>query len=99
VNWLGTPAEPALDNTVFDVHVKVRSMRAPAKAQLAVDAGRWQVTLAEGEDGVAPGQACVFYDRPGAGARVLGGGVICREEVTTSGHAASGRPDAKGAAA
>jgi tRNA-specific 2-thiouridylase len=99
VNWLGTPGEPALDNALFDVHVKVRSMRAPAKALMAVDAGCWRVTLADGEDGVAPGQACVFYDRPGAGARVLGGGVICREEATTSGHTASGRPEAKGAAA
>jgi tRNA-uridine 2-sulfurtransferase len=99
VNWLGTPLEPALDNDVFDVHVKVRSMRAPAPASLTVEGGRWRVTLAEAEDGVAPGQACVFYDRPGAGARVLGGGVICRDGATTSGRTDSGRPEAKGVAA
>jgi tRNA-specific 2-thiouridylase len=31
---------------------------------------------------VAPGQACVFYDADGAGARVLGGGWIARAEKT-----------------
>ncbi len=29
-----------------------------------------------GEEGVSPGQACVFYDAPEGEARVLGGGVI-----------------------
>ncbi len=29
-----------------------------------------------GEDGVSPGQACVFYDAPDGQARVLGGGFI-----------------------
>ena len=32
--------------------------------------------LDEAEHGVSPGQACVFYDGPGSGARVLGGGYI-----------------------
>ena len=27
---------------------------------------------------MAPGQACVFYDQDGVGARMLGGGVIAR---------------------
>ena len=43
--------------------------------------------LADGEDGVAPGQACVFYQSPGGGARVLGGGVICHADVTEPAHA------------
>ena len=34
------------------------------------------VELIDGEDGVAPGQACVFYDAPDGQARVLGGGFI-----------------------
>jgi tRNA-uridine 2-sulfurtransferase len=29
-----------------------------------------------GEDGMSPGQACVFYDAPEGQARVLGGGFI-----------------------
>ena len=32
------------------------------------------------EDGVSPGQACVFYEGDGAGAKVLGGGVIAATE-------------------
>ena len=31
-----------------------------------------------GEEGVSPGQACVFYDGPEGQARVLGGGFIAR---------------------
>ncbi|MDP4360710.1 hypothetical protein QR510_29215, partial [Escherichia coli] len=34
------------------------------------------VELADGEEGVSPGQACVFYDAPSGQARVLGGGFI-----------------------
>jgi len=36
--------------------------------------------LPEPEYGVSPGQACVFYDAPGAGARLLGGGTIVADE-------------------
>ena len=32
--------------------------------------------MLDGEEGVAPGQACVFYDSAEGGARVLGGGFI-----------------------
>jgi tRNA-specific 2-thiouridylase len=34
------------------------------------------VELVGGEEGVAPGQACVFYDAADGEARVLGGGFI-----------------------
>jgi tRNA-specific 2-thiouridylase len=34
------------------------------------------IELIDGEDGVAPGQACVLYDAPDGQARVLGGGFI-----------------------
>jgi len=34
------------------------------------------VQLHDGEDGISPGQACVFYD----GTRVMGGGWITRAE-------------------
>ena len=43
--------------------------------------GVGQVELAEPEHGVAPGQACVFYELPDPGARVLGGGTIMRPPV------------------
>jgi tRNA-uridine 2-sulfurtransferase len=35
-----------------------------------------EVDLLDGEDGVSPGQACVFYDAVEGQARVLGGGFI-----------------------
>ena len=40
--------------------------------------GGYEVELADGEDGVSPGQACVFYDAREGQARVLGGGFIER---------------------
>ncbi|CAA7622374.1 tRNA 2-thiouridine(34) synthase MnmA [Magnetospirillum sp. SS-4] len=67
VNWLGGP------ETELRVEVRVRSTRPPAPAllrRLADD--RAEVTLDRPEQGIAPGQACVFYQ----GERVLGGGWI-----------------------
>lgn len=67
VNWLGGP------ETELAVEVKVRSTRPPQPALLARQPeGGAVVTLEAPEEGVAPGQACVFYQ----GDRVLGGGWI-----------------------
>ena len=77
VNWIGgdISAEDA-----FDCEVKVRSMRPPVNAsvRLLTD-GLAVVELVKAEHGVAPGQACVFYE----GDRVLGGGWIQRKKTTT----------------
>jgi tRNA-specific 2-thiouridylase len=68
VNWLGE------GGSQWRVAVKVRSTRPPRPATLALgEGGTARVTLDQPEEGVAPGQACVFYD----GERVLGGGWIC----------------------
>jgi tRNA-specific 2-thiouridylase len=37
-----------------------------------------RVELHDGEEGIATGQACVFYADEGAQARILGGGWIAR---------------------
>ncbi len=77
VNWLGDGTiEQAMEERP-ELYVKVRSTRPPQPAWLhgAADGGI-EVELAGGEDGVSPGQACVFYDAAAAGARVLGGGYI-----------------------
>jgi tRNA-specific 2-thiouridylase len=80
VNWIGgDPIDEAL-RVRREVFVKVRSTRAPHPAWLTMGRGGVEVELAAGEEGVAPGQACVFYDSPDAEARVLGGGFI-RETV------------------
>jgi tRNA-specific 2-thiouridylase len=42
-----------------------------------------EVDLVAGEEGVSPGQACVFYDAPEGQARVLGGGIIQSASVGT----------------
>jgi tRNA-specific 2-thiouridylase len=81
VNWIGDgPLEEADGAEVF---VKVRSSRPPQAASLLRAGEETDIVLAAGEEGVAPGQACVLYDGPGAGARVLGGGVIRRAEPAT----------------
>jgi len=73
VNWLG---DGALGPGALPIHAKVRSTRAPQPAELHQHDNETWVRLIEGEDGVSPGQACVFYDGPEPGARVLGGGWI-----------------------
>ena len=77
VNWLG---DGSLDQVLADdrreVFVKVRSSRPPQPAWLSRTDGQVAVELIGGEDGVSPGQACVFYDAPQGQARVLGGGFI-----------------------
>ncbi len=80
VNWLGDTPLAALPAEGIDIHARVRSTRAPLPARLIVSDGQVRVDLAAREAGVAPGQACVFYDDDGAGARVLGGGWIERSE-------------------
>jgi tRNA-uridine 2-sulfurtransferase len=76
VNWIG---DGALERTVgegLEIFVRVRSTRAPQPAWLRAADGAYEVELVAGEEGVSPGQACVFYDAPSGQARVLGGGFI-----------------------
>ena len=77
VNWLGEGTiDDALAAGRLDVFVKVRSTRPPQPAWLARGPDGIVVDLVDGEEGVAPGQACVFYDAAEGQARVLGGGFI-----------------------
>jgi tRNA-specific 2-thiouridylase len=77
VNWLGEGTlEQALCVGWHEVFVKVRSTRAPQPAWLSRGARGIEVDFVAGEDGVSPGQACVFYDAAEGQARVLGGGFI-----------------------
>ncbi len=77
VNWLGDGSlHDAVDGNGREVFVKVRSTRPPQPAWLRRSGDGIEVELVDGEDGVSPGQACVFYDAPEGQARVLGGGFI-----------------------
>ena len=70
VNWLGAGALAAAG---FACAVKLRPAQAPVAATVhGGPEGTAEVVLDEPEHGVAPGQACVFYD----GERVMGGGWI-----------------------
>ncbi len=91
VNWLGNMPLADLPLEGLDIYARVRSTRAPLPARLVQEDGHFAVELGEGEAGVAPGQACVFYEGEGAGARVLGGGWIGRTERTREAERALGR--------
>ncbi len=74
VNWLGAGLfEQALDGR--NILVKTRSMRPPVPAIFTALGNEIVVDLASPEEGIAPGQACVFYDGD-VPSRVLGGGWI-----------------------
>ena len=75
VNWLGDA--PFESRDVWHVSVKVRSTRPPREAVVRPDGPTGAVVeLLNPEEGVAPGQACVFYET--GTSRVLGGGWITR---------------------
>lgn len=76
VNWIG---DDDIDRAIgggLEMFVRVRSTRTPQPAWLRGAGGHYEVELVAGEEGVSPGQACVFYDAPTGQARVLGGGFI-----------------------
>ena len=75
INWLGdAPLEPG---TEIALSAKIRSTRPPREAILrATGPDTAEVELLCPEEGVSPGQACVFYETEGT--RVLGGGWIWR---------------------
>ena len=75
LNWLGSSP---LGPEGLSVKVKLRSTQKMVSAQVfprKYNAAK--VILNDRQAGIAPGQACVFYD----GDRVLGGGWIMRERV------------------
>ena len=74
VNWIG---DGPFEGEEREISVKVRSTRPPREALLRpLGPGQAEVELIVAEEGVSPGQACVFYET--GGTRVLGGGWITR---------------------
>ncbi len=77
INWIGDAAFTDASEAGWEAAVKVRSTRPPAPARIHPRGdGAAEVELLDPEEGVAPGQACVFYAPEGS--RVLGGGWIGR---------------------
>jgi tRNA-specific 2-thiouridylase len=75
VNWLGDA--PLTTRAEWPVLARVRSTREPRPAVVRpLSATEAEVELLAPEEGVSPGQACVFYAE--GSSRVLGGGWIWR---------------------
>ncbi|MEM9063470.1 MAG: tRNA 2-thiouridine(34) synthase MnmA [Pseudomonadota bacterium] len=76
INWIGDGEFADAPAEGHEVLVKVRSTRPPVPARVHPRDMGAEVELLNPEEGVAPGQACVFYGPDGS--RVLGGGWIIR---------------------
>jgi len=76
INWIGDGSFERAATEGRDLYIKVRSTRPPQPAHLRMNGDQCEVELLAGEEGISPGQACVFYDAPAGQARVLGGGFI-----------------------
>ena len=63
------------NNNLF---VKVRSTGRLIKAKTKTIEKQMEVNLDQGETGISPGQACVFYSKNDFGDKVLGGGWIAK---------------------
>lgn len=75
INWLGDAAFTS--QAEWALAVKVRSTRPPREAVIRpLSDTEAEVELIVAEEGVSPGQACVFYDP--VGTRIFGGGWIWR---------------------
>ncbi|WP_299783423.1 tRNA 2-thiouridine(34) synthase MnmA [uncultured Roseobacter sp.] len=73
INWLGDA--PFESRAEWHLAVKVRSTRPPTEAIIRpISATEATVELVTPEEGVSPGQACVFYDPDSS--RIYGGGWI-----------------------
>lgn len=73
INWLGD--DPFTSRSEWHLSVKVRSTRPPREAIIRPQSNTTaEVELLTPEEGVSPGQACVFYDPNGS--RIFGGGWI-----------------------
>ena len=75
INWLGDA--PFTSQEEWHLNVKVRSTRPPREAVVRpISETEAEVELIVPEEGVSPGQACVFYAPEGS--RIFGGGWIWR---------------------
>ena len=79
MNWLPSSV-PTEEGEPVLVRLRSSQALAPAVLHSGDCPGTANVVLERPQAGVAPGQACVIYDRT-TGERVLGGGWICRHDI------------------
>ena len=80
VNWLGSGSLDDLPADGIPVFARIRSTQPPQAALLSSQNSETCIYLEDGEEGISPGQACVFYENSSPPARVLGGGWINKTE-------------------
>ncbi len=78
VNWLDAELGQQVAAGETQIFARIRSTQAPAPAVITSNDGAITVELGVGEEGIAAGQACVFYADGSAQSQVLGGGWIAR---------------------
>ena len=59
-----------------EIKIKVRSTGKLLRAKVKLNSNQAEVNILDGENGISPGQACVFYLNDQLGDKVLGGGWI-----------------------
>ena len=59
-----------------EIKIKVRSTGKLLRAKVKINTNKAEVNILDGESGISPGQACVFYLNDEVGDKVLGGGWI-----------------------
>ena len=59
-----------------DILIKVRSTGRLLKAKVNIKKNSANINIIDGEAGISPGQACVFYSKDERGDKLLGGGWI-----------------------
>ncbi len=78
-NWLGDKALAGVARDGLALYVRLRSSQVPHAAVLyAGPDGTIRIDLSDGEEGIATGQACVFYADSAPQTQVLGGGWIAK---------------------
>jgi len=79
INWIGK-GEFGAELEGQPLKVKVRSTRPPVPATFRLKGDDVIIELETPDQGISPGQACVFYASDEKAARTLGGGWIVRTE-------------------
>ncbi|MBL0849282.1 MAG: tRNA 2-thiouridine(34) synthase MnmA [Candidatus Liberibacter ctenarytainae] len=80
INWLGDGVFEKVVSDGLKCFAKIRSSQDPVAVFICKNENGIYVDFQKGEEGVSPGQACVFYASNSNDARVLGGGFISRSK-------------------
>lgn len=80
VNWLGE-GRFGVQLVGRRIYVKLRSTTPPRPARFEMEGNHIIIVLDEADEGISPGQACVFYAPEDGFSRTLGGGWIAKADI------------------